>query len=54
MVSFPVSGKRQRGKETLIAKFNTNLLENIVSMKVVAGFRILQLSHHCLSNRREM
>lgn len=53
MVSFPVSGKRQRGKETLIAKFNTNL-ENIVSMKVVAGFRILQLSHHCLSNRREM
>lgn len=53
MVSFPVSGKRQEGMETLIPKFNTNL-ENIVSMKVVAGFQILQLSCYCLSNRTGM
>lgn len=53
MVSFTVSGKRQEGKETLIPKFNTNL-ENIVSMKVVGGFHIPQLSDYCLSNRRGM
>ena len=54
MVSFPVSGKRQECMEKLIPKFNTNLLENIVNMKVVAGFQILRLSCYCLSNRTGM
>ena len=54
MVSFPVSGKTQEGMETLIPKFNANVLENIVNMKVVAGFQILQLSCYCLNNRTGM